>query len=246
MTGAARNRRIAQLGAVALLAVVVLIAAIALSRSGSDEPAQGAGNPDNGGEVAGAGDAAALLRGIAQHGSVLGDPKAGLTLIEYADLQCPFCRQYALEVLPAIIERYVRPGRLKLDLRLIPILGPDSDRAARAAIVAGERDRYWQFADLFYRNQGLEGSGYVTDEFLSRIGSGAGVDGRTVVARSSAPAVTARLKRFESQAGAAGLDSTPTFELARRGRAPARFEPEALEAAAFTTGIDRALRAVER
>ena len=92
-----------------------------------------------------------------------GDPKAPVVLTEFADLQCPFCRDYALNVLPQIIERYVRTGRLRLELRLRAFLGADSDVAGRAAQAAATRDRMWNFVDLFYRNQGTENTGYVTD-----------------------------------------------------------------------------------
>ena len=47
--------------------------------------------------------------------------------------------------------------------------------AGAAALAAGEQGRGWNFVELFYRNQGVENSGYVTDEFLTAIARGAGV-----------------------------------------------------------------------
>ncbi len=47
--------------------------------------------------------------------------------------------------------------------------------AAKAALAAGEQNRYWNFVELFYRNQGVENSGYVTDDFLENVAKGAGV-----------------------------------------------------------------------
>jgi protein-disulfide isomerase len=58
--------------------------------------------------------------GIPQDGTALGSASAPATPTEYADLQCPFCADYARDVLPAVVERYVRTGRLRLELRLRP------------------------------------------------------------------------------------------------------------------------------
>ena len=52
-----------------------------------------------------------------------------VTLVEYADLRCPFCAQFALEVLPTIVRRYVRTGRVKIEYRGISFIGDDSRTA---------------------------------------------------------------------------------------------------------------------
>ena len=53
-------------------------------------------------------------------------------MIEFADLQCPFCRDYTLNALPAIVEEYVRPGKVKLVFAGMSFIGPDSETALRA------------------------------------------------------------------------------------------------------------------
>src|SRR5690349_2453782 len=52
----------------------------------------------------------ARFAGLAQDGIGLGKPSAPVTLVEFADLQCPFCGDYARDVLPAVLDQYVRPG----------------------------------------------------------------------------------------------------------------------------------------
>src|SRR5947207_606368 len=106
------------------------------------------------------------FKGIPQSGRVLGRSDAPVTMVEFADLQCPFCAQYAQDALPTVVSRYIRAGKLKLELRLIAIIGPDSGKARRMAAAAQRQNRLWNFAELFYRNQGEENSGYVTDPFL--------------------------------------------------------------------------------
>ena len=69
----------------------------------------------------------------------------------------------------------VRAGTAKYEFRPWLIIGPQSKPAARAALAAGEQGRFWNYITLFYRNQGEENSGYVTDDFLTSIAKGAGV-----------------------------------------------------------------------
>ena len=87
--------------------------------------------------------------------------KAGApTLVEIADLQCPFCAQYATTALPTVVRDYVRTGKVRYELRFRSFLGRDCVRAAGAAAYAAKQNLMYQFADVFYRNQGPEESGY--------------------------------------------------------------------------------------
>src|SRR5207244_5893841 len=55
-----------------------------------------------------------LFAGISEHGNVLGSPKAPATMVEYVDLQCPHCRDFEATVMPTIVQRFVRTGKLKV------------------------------------------------------------------------------------------------------------------------------------
>jgi protein-disulfide isomerase len=115
------------------------------------------------------------LKGLPQNGLVLGDPKAKVSVIEFGDLQCPVCKEFSFQVAPDIISQIVRKGDANYEFRPWDIIGPQSPIASRAAYAAGEQGRGWSFIELFYRNQGTENSGYVTDSFLTSIAKGAGV-----------------------------------------------------------------------
>jgi protein-disulfide isomerase len=206
---AMRRRRLVQYGALAgLLALVVIAVLIVVSQS-NDGDATGAGA---GGDVVGAATVSRELKGIPQRGTVLGNPEADVTVVEYADLQCPVCRQFAAQVTPEVVSRLVREGTAAYDLRQWAILGPESVTAAKAALAAGEQGRYWSFVELFYRNQGRENSGYVTDEFLESIARAAGVADidQWNSARDSSQWDSA-LARNDSQAKALGLTGTPSL-----------------------------------
>jgi protein-disulfide isomerase len=229
-----RRRKLTRLGAAATVAAVVIALLVVVSQGSKDAP-----NASGGATVVGVGDARAMLRGIPQRGTTLGDPKAPLVLTEFADMQCPFCRDYAVNVLPQIIERYVRAGKLRLDLRLRRFLGPDSDTAARAAQAAAASNRMWNFIDLFYRNQGPENSGYVTDRFLSRIATAADVPAHLVRAGATRTAAIEKpLLRAESEAQAAGQASTPAFLIGPKAGRGEVLTVTALDIDAFSSAID--------
>jgi protein-disulfide isomerase len=155
--------------------------------------------------------------GLPQEGAVLGDPDAPFTLVEFADLQCPYCARFDRRVLPAVIERFVRPGRLRIELRPVAFLGPGSSTGAAATVAAGTQDRMWQFADLFYRNQGAENSGYVTPVFLGRIANAAGLDSDRWRKESNSPRLVATLRGNARAARTARVSGTPNFRLGRTG-----------------------------
>ena len=91
-----------------------------------------------------------LFAGIEQQGAALGSPKAPVTLVEYADLQCPYCAQWARDALPTLVEDYVKTGKLRIVFRGLAFIGPDSDKALRTAIAAGEQNHLWDVVHGLY------------------------------------------------------------------------------------------------
>jgi protein-disulfide isomerase len=197
-----RRRRLWQLGAAGLFAAIVVGVVVLVAGTSSE--------PDLSGLPGQARDVQRLFSGIPQHSLTLGDPKAPTTLTEYGDLQCPTCRDFAESRLPAIVGDFVKPGKLKVVFEPVSILGADSERAARLAVAAALQNRLWQFVDLFYRNQGDENSGYVTDDFLTKLARATpGLDAGMALRDRESPAVD----RILRQAEAAGINTTPTFKV---------------------------------
>jgi protein-disulfide isomerase len=222
---AARRTRGWRLLAAAGLALVAVAVAAAVSSSGGEpappsEPAR----------------SSALFAGIPERDGVLGDPKAPLTVTEYVDLQCPVCATASKETLPALIKDYVRTGKVKLEARTLHFLGPDSVRAAAVAAGAEQQGKLWPFLEAFYSAQGQENTGYVTDAFLRDVSAAAGVDADAALAAAGTAAAQDRLNRANADAQALGVDSTPTFTVARgdgkaRVLAAGAQDPQALAAA---------------
>ncbi len=83
-------------------------------------------------------------------GKPLGDPKAPVTLHEFADFECPFCQQLRPK-LEDFVKRY--PGRVKLVFRPFPIPGhPHADTAAEASEWARDQDIFWPFHDAMFND----------------------------------------------------------------------------------------------
>jgi protein-disulfide isomerase len=209
---AARRQRRWLLGATLVVAAAVVAAAIAIGGAGGDESGTTTGKPAGTAAVSG------LFDGIPQRGVELGDPRAPVTVTEYADLQCPFCGESAREELPRVVRRFVRPGRVKLVFRSLAFLGPDSARGARVVAAVGLQNRLWQMVDLVYRNQGEENSGWLNDAYLRRVAAAAGADAKRALAERGSVAVNAQLEEARSAAKAAKVESTPTYVIARGGR----------------------------
>src|SRR5262249_5374517 len=150
-------------------AVAVIVALIVISQSGGND------NPSPPANVAGVTQVNSELNGIPQSGSVMGKSDAPVTVIEYGDPQCSSCQFFSKNVAPDLVSTEVKPGNVKYEFRPFLIIGPDSKPAMRATLAAGEQNRFWQFLQLFYLNQGGENSGYVTDSFLTNIAKAAGV-----------------------------------------------------------------------
>src|SRR4051794_29721148 len=214
---AVRGRRLKLLGAVLAAAAVVVAGLIAVSTSGSSAGAPPAASSASAGSSApGASTSRALLAGIPQNGLTLGDPKAPVRVIEFADLQCPFCRAYTTGVMPRLVKEYVRPGRVRMEFRALTFIGPDSVRAARVAEAAARQNRLWNFVDLAYANQGRENSGYATDALLRRLGAAVpGLDVDRAFADRNSAAVTAQLTAADGLATSSGVNETPTFLVGR-------------------------------
>jgi protein-disulfide isomerase len=199
-----RQKMIKLASALVFLAVVAVAVLIVVSQSDS-----GGGDAS---DLQGVAEVKRELDGIPQRGMVLGQPNAKVALIEFGDLQCPFCKAYSEEVLPQIVENQGRSGEATIEFRNFTIISQQSIPAGAGAIAAGKQGRGWNFVDLFYRNQGAEGSGYVTDEFLTAIAKGAGVpDIDRWNSDRKSRAVLAEVRATTSEAQRLNFSGTPSF-----------------------------------
>jgi protein-disulfide isomerase len=208
-TEAARRQRLLQLSVGGVfLAIIIVVVIIIVAGSGGGDKGGESSNLSDIGEVN------KLLTGIPQNATVLGKPGAPVKMFEYGDLQCPFCKEYSETYVQELIEGPVKKGELKIDYRDYIIIGEQSIPAGEAAAAAGAQGKGWNFIELFYRNQGEENSGYVTDEFLTSIAKGAGVKdiGKWNKERGGKE-FTSEVEATTEQAQNFGFTGTPSFAI---------------------------------
>jgi protein-disulfide isomerase len=162
-------------------------------------------------------DALPGLAGIPQAGDVLGEASAPVTLEVFADLRCRHCQEYEDMTLPVLLDRYVRPGKLRIVFHNLPILGTASVQAARMAAALGMQGHEFEFVEAFFHRR----PGVVSDESLRRIAAQIpGVDVPAAVAAESSAAVDANLAEAAALARRFAVEGTPWFLLGRTGSDP--------------------------
>ena len=183
-------------------------------------------------------DVAKMFKGIPQHGFVLGQPSAPVTLIEYIDLQCPVCQSFELNELGILVDKYVKTGKIKIEMKPWNIIDAnhpgtdDSYRGQELTIAAAKQNLAFTFAEVLYNNQGLEGSSWLTNATAANIA--ASVDGLKLAQLASdanSAATTQMIKTFDNEgdqasqlASAAGQQpGTPTILLQKGSETPKFF-----------------------
>jgi protein-disulfide isomerase len=183
----------------------------------------------------------ALLADIPQRANALGESVAPVTLEYFADIECPFCKDFSLDVLPSIIQRWVRTGKLRIEYRALQTATRDPDVFVAqhvAALAAGEQDKAWHYVETFYAEQGEEGSGYVTDAFLEAIASQIPrLDLPRWTSARNDPQLAKQIVSDAEAAGTVGLTGTPSFLLGASGGAMRTFSPT--DQTSFDAAIER-------
>jgi protein-disulfide isomerase len=239
---ALRRRRLRTLLAVLGAAAVLVVVAIIVSSGGSNGAKTRPGAAQKAtGTIPGQKESGEMLAGIPQSGIHLGNANAPVRLVEFADLQCPFCRDYTLQTLPQLVQDYVRSGKVRMEFRDLAFLGKDSVTAGRHAAGAGQQNKLWNFIDVFYYNQGEENTGYVTPSFLHSIDRAAGVDSARADAFAASGASVTPIKQANALGDQLGVQSTPTVFVGKRGGALRQVQAGPTDVTAFKQAIDGVL-----
>jgi protein-disulfide isomerase len=215
----------------AVVIVVALVAASLLLRGGNNDTASSA-----------TGDTT-VIDGIPQHGTVLGDPSAKVTLLQYEDLQCPYCRQYMTALFPMVAEQYVRTGDVKVDFRGLAILGDDSTQALKAVLAAAKQDKAWQLIELLYARQGEENSGWVTKVLIDDLASSIkGLDVEQMNKDAESPEIQSQIDAVQAEAQQREIGGTPWFFVRSANGKLTEVTPQGLDAAKLAGALDAALQ----
>jgi protein-disulfide isomerase len=243
VANAARRTRMTQLGIVVAVAVVAIVAVLIASGGG------GAAKPKPGSPeaVKEAGAVTSLIGGIPQNGNVLGSPTAPVTLVYFGDLQCPICKEFTLHTLPTIIQKWVSPGKLKIEYRSLETAThePEVFKTQQvAALAAGKQNKMWNYIELFYHQQGEENSGYVTESYLQGLAQLVpGLNVSKWASERSEPALANQVASDAQAASNAGFTGTPSFLIGKTGGALARLgEVSVTDPTPYNEAIEKLLK----
>jgi protein-disulfide isomerase len=154
-----------------------------------------------------------------------------VTIVEYGDMACPACKSASEDLIPTLIERYVRPGDVKMEFRPIAFISQSSERGALGVEAAGLQDRMWSLVSLLSRNQGAEEDDWLSDDLLEEAAEKAGLDMERWRADYAGDEVATTFFDRSNAASDDGVNATPTFFVkGPRGQQQARTEDEFADA----------------
>ncbi len=211
----------------AVVALVLLTVAALVGAGGSGDtaptrqagPAAPAGGGGTGTRTSGAVGSSAVshdpLAAVARR--TPGDPlaigrvDAPVVMVEFADFQCPFCGKFARDTEPTLVRKYVRTGKLRLEWRDFPYLGPQSSTAAQAARAAADQGKFWPYHDALYHSQHPVNSGYLTPARLAHLARGLGLTMRPFHHDARSRATAFAVQSDFRQGLKLGITGTPAF-----------------------------------
>jgi protein-disulfide isomerase len=141
----------------------------------------------------------------------IGAAKAPVTIVEYTDFECPFCRRFHMTTWEALKRKYIDTGKVRYVSRDFPLPShPRAVPAARIARCAAEQGRFWEMRHALFA-EGVPAD----DRFLVELGFAQGLDPAKLGACMSNPRLDAGLRSDIEEARFLGVGGTPTFVFGR-------------------------------
>jgi protein-disulfide isomerase len=230
--------------AAAIIGAIIVMSVVSLSLFPSPNPALQS-NGGNGAEETHTQSSLSISSLVQKGYHVKGDINAPVTLIEFADFQCPFCGRFARQTAPIIDSEYIDTGKVNMVFKHLALRGSDSISTSIASQCAGDQGKFWEYHDVLFQNQGAENSGWASREKLKEFASDIGLDRASFDSCLDSDKYSKLIQDDIQLARALGLTGTPTFVVAYSDGS----EPQALVGAqpadAFRQVLDDKLRNLE-
>jgi protein-disulfide isomerase len=178
------------------IATVAAVALLAIAAAAAADPAVEAGAP---------------VAAAAPQFNVIGREDAPVSIIEFSDLQCPYCARYATQTFPRLRTEYVDTGKVRYAVGDLPLpMHAQAMGAAIAARCAGEQGRFWEYRDALFRARGALGPAT-----YERTAADFGLDLARFAACREDPAQAQKVRADMALARSNGIASTPAFVIGR-------------------------------
>lgn len=182
------------------------------------------------------------LAGIPQHNRLLGREHAPVVMDFWGDPQSPYSRLFDRAVLPALVRKYVRSGRLQIRWRSFAVVGLESVEGEEFVFAAGLQNHLWDMIDDIFANQGKEDGGWLNASLAERIGET--IPGFSVSSETAAlddRKVINEINSDQRRARQMEIEGVPFIELGRLGN-PIRPFAYGGSVRLFERGINRLLK----
>lgn len=141
---------------------------------------------------------------------VRGNPNAKLTIVEFADYQCPFCARFQKDVLTPMLKEYVDTGKVRFVFKNLAFLGKESTDAANAALCAKEQNKFWEYHDKLFDSQNGENQGGFAPDKLKGFAAALGLNAAQFNSCLDAQKYNAQVTADNAEAAKNGFQSTPS------------------------------------
>lgn len=145
---------------------------------------------------------------------LLGNADAKVTIVEFSDFQCPFCRSFWKDTLPQLKKEYIDTGKVKISYRHYPLsFHPMSQKSAEGAECANDQGKFWEYHDKIYEKQDAQGQGTITytNEDLKTWAGETGMDAATFGTCLESSKHASKVTEDMTAASAGLVDATPAF-----------------------------------
>ena len=144
-------------------------------------------------------------------GYALGRPDAPVTMVEFTDLQCPFCRQYVTTTFAEIKRNWIDTGKLRYISRDFPLdFHPQAMNAARAARCSGEQGKFWDMRLMLMTNANL-----LSPDYIRKTAADLKLDLKAFAACTASTKYDADIQAEQEEGTRIGVGGTPTFVIGR-------------------------------
>ena len=175
----------------------------------------------------------------------LGDPSAPLTIVEFSDFECSYCRRFHEKVMPKLKHKYIATGLVRFVHKDLPLpFHPHALPAAAAARCAGEQNRYWDTYDALFEQQNC-----LSCKGVLSIAAEEELNTTALEACMESEATVTAVNSNRSEASLHNISATPTFVIGPT-KSDETLEGSVIEGAlpwkTFQSSIDQALQDLER
>lgn len=141
----------------------------------------------------------------------MGSENAPVTIVEFTDYQCPFCRKYHTDTFAQLKKNYIDTGKVRFVSRDLPLeFHPNAQRAAEAAWCAGEQNKYWELRDTMITN-----SSDLSKDAITKYAQTNTLDLASFQACADADKYKAEIQQGIADAGTVGISGTPSFVIGK-------------------------------